>query len=82
MSLFFRCLKPAPALPPSISDNLLQPQGLKLTLLPFQRKSVFWMLGREGHRSLMPTVLVVPATYRRLARREASASRVLRRDEL
>ena len=45
---FFSCLKPAPASPSDIQGSLLQPKGLELTLLPFQRNSVFWMLNREG----------------------------------
>ncbi|KAF8343895.1 SNF2 family N-terminal domain-containing protein [Cantharellus anzutake] len=48
VSFFFSCLQPAPELPPDVSLHHLQPPALEVALYPFQRKSVFWMLQREG----------------------------------
>lgn len=45
---FYSALKPAPPL----SDDeavIMQPAGLVPALLPFQRRSVAWLLQREGH---------------------------------
>ncbi|PCH42935.1 hypothetical protein WOLCODRAFT_90057 [Wolfiporia cocos MD-104 SS10] len=39
---------PAPRLDPPELDKALQPQELGATLLPFQRRSVAWLLNREG----------------------------------
>ncbi|KAI0702634.1 SNF2 family N-terminal domain-containing protein [Earliella scabrosa] len=44
----FSILQPAPALPSAAALDALQPESLLPTLLPFQRRSVAWMLGREG----------------------------------
>ena len=44
----FSILGPAPALPSSAALDALQPDALLPTLLPFQRRSVGWMIGREG----------------------------------
>ncbi|KAI0370965.1 hypothetical protein BV20DRAFT_943332 [Pilatotrama ljubarskyi] len=45
--LLFTVLRPAPALPSSEANDALQPDSLLPTLLPFQRRTVAWMLGRE-----------------------------------
>lgn len=45
---FTDSLQRAPPLPFSVSEHSLQPKDLKCSLLPFQRRSVFWMLNREG----------------------------------
>lgn len=45
---FLSILRPAPALPCDIVSETLQPDALNSTLLPFQRRTVFWMLNREG----------------------------------
>lgn len=45
----FSILRPAPALPSPEAYNALQPDTLLPTLLPFQRRSVAWMLEREGN---------------------------------
>ncbi|KIJ64355.1 hypothetical protein HYDPIDRAFT_154792 [Hydnomerulius pinastri MD-312] len=47
---FLSTLRPAPPLPPGVSYELIQPDALQATLLPFQRRSVCWMLEREGKR--------------------------------
>lgn len=44
----FSILRPAPPLPSPQAYDALQPEALLPTLLPFQRRSVGWMLGREG----------------------------------
>ena len=44
----FSILRPAPALPSPKAYDTLQPESLRPTLLPFQRRSVGWMLTREG----------------------------------
>ncbi|KAI0350953.1 hypothetical protein OH77DRAFT_1411940 [Trametes cingulata] len=46
--LLFSVLGPAPGLPSSQAYDTLQPESLLPTLLPFQRRTVAWMLGREG----------------------------------
>ncbi|KAI8992837.1 SNF2 family N-terminal domain-containing protein [Trametes punicea] len=46
--LLFSILNPAPSLPSSEAYDALQPEHLLPTLLPFQRRTVAWMLGREG----------------------------------
>lgn len=48
VSNFISNLQPAPSLPPSVQERHLQPKGLRCELLPFQRRSVYWMLTREG----------------------------------
>ena len=44
----YSALEPAPSLPPAISPTHVQPSALLPSLLPFQRRSVMWMLQREG----------------------------------
>ncbi|KAG1857719.1 SNF2 family N-terminal domain-containing protein [Suillus subalutaceus] len=45
---FYSILRPAPALSQGVTYESLQPEGLLPVLLPFQRRSVQWMLLREG----------------------------------
>ncbi|KAG5652712.1 hypothetical protein H0H81_003963, partial [Sphagnurus paluster] len=45
---FYSVLGPAPPLPSLSIQALVQPVNLKPTLLPFQRRSVAWLLSREG----------------------------------
>ncbi|KAH7882755.1 SNF2 family N-terminal domain-containing protein [Phlebopus sp. FC_14] len=47
---FLNVLRPAPPLPEGVTYESLQPDGLIPALLPFQRRSVSWMLEREGKR--------------------------------
>jgi E3 ubiquitin-protein ligase SHPRH len=44
---FYGTLRPAPALPQGVTYESLQPEDLVPSLLPFQRRSVEWMLQRE-----------------------------------
>ncbi|KAF8576626.1 hypothetical protein K439DRAFT_1366726 [Ramaria rubella] len=44
---FYSILQPAPPLFSSVVHDVLQPEGLRATLLPFQRRSVKWLLERE-----------------------------------
>ncbi|KAG8745984.1 Multiple RNA-binding domain-containing protein 1 [Ceratobasidium sp. 414] len=44
---FYAALKPAPLLSDELATNM-QPAGLVPALLPFQRRSVAWLLQREG----------------------------------
>ncbi|KAJ6591817.1 SNF2 family N-terminal domain-containing protein [Mycena vulgaris] len=44
---FYSILGPAPHLQP-LADRAMQPTALLPTLLPFQRRSVAWLLDREG----------------------------------
>ncbi|KZT00238.1 uncharacterized protein LAESUDRAFT_816623 [Laetiporus sulphureus 93-53] len=46
--LLYSILGPAPRLSSSVEEGLMQPRELLPTLLPFQRRSVAWMLAREG----------------------------------
>lgn len=46
--LLYSIIGPAPRLSTPEQEELLQPQDLLPTLLPFQRRSVAWMLAREG----------------------------------
>ncbi|CAL1697614.1 unnamed protein product [Somion occarium] len=57
--LLFSILGPAPALSSHQADEALQPPALVPTLLPFQRRSVAWLLSREGKR-ITPTGDIVP----------------------
>ncbi|KAI9061801.1 hypothetical protein FKP32DRAFT_1594010 [Trametes sanguinea] len=57
--LLFSILGPAPPLPSTEAYNALQPESLLATLLPFQRRSVAWMLGREG-RDVTAAGAIVP----------------------
>lgn len=45
---FYSCLKPAPLPPSKRIENAAQPKQLVPKLLPFQRRSVAWLLSREG----------------------------------
>lgn len=45
---FYSILGPAPALPSTVNADALQPKDLRPTLLPFQRRSLAWLLQREG----------------------------------
>ncbi|KAG1816837.1 SNF2 family N-terminal domain-containing protein [Suillus subaureus] len=45
---FYSILRPAPALSQGVTYESLQPEGLLPVLLPFQRRSVQWMLLHEG----------------------------------
>lgn len=47
LSHFYGCLKSAPRIPAQLQKQV-QPNGLKSELLPFQRRTVLWMLQREG----------------------------------
>ena len=58
---FYSCLKPAPLLPSKRAENAMQPRGLIPQLLPFQRRSVSWLLQREG-RAVTATGKIVPST--------------------
>ncbi|RPD76905.1 hypothetical protein L226DRAFT_459082 [Lentinus tigrinus ALCF2SS1-7] len=44
----FSILQPAPALPSPEAYDAVQPESLLPTLLPFQRRTVAWMMDREG----------------------------------
>lgn len=44
---FYGCLKSSPLIPVQLQQQI-QPNGLKCELLPFQRRTVLWMLQREG----------------------------------
>jgi E3 ubiquitin-protein ligase SHPRH len=44
-----------------IADDSMQPELLNPTLLPFQRRSVGWLLGREG-LDVTPQGEIVPST--------------------
>jgi len=48
VAFLYSILEPAPSLPSPISSANVQPVALLLSLLPFQRRSVLWMLQREG----------------------------------
>jgi E3 ubiquitin-protein ligase SHPRH len=45
---FYSVLGPAPRLPSKLAEEAMQPRLLRPNLLPFQRRSVGWLLGREG----------------------------------
>lgn len=47
---FLNVMRPAPGLAQDVIYELLQPDGLLSTLIPFQRRTVAWMLEREGKR--------------------------------
>jgi len=48
IAFLYSSLEPAPSLPSFISSADVQPKALLPSLLPFQRRSVLWMLQREG----------------------------------
>ncbi|KAG6916879.1 hypothetical protein DXG01_004788 [Tephrocybe rancida] len=56
---FYSILGPAPQLASSQMQEAMQPVDLQPTLLPFQRRSVGWLLGREG-KTVVPNGDVVP----------------------
>ena len=47
---FLKIMGPAPPLAQDVIYESLQPDGLLATLMPFQRRTVAWMLEREGKR--------------------------------
>ncbi|KAF9484752.1 hypothetical protein BDN70DRAFT_849017 [Pholiota conissans] len=61
VSAFYSILRPAPALPSPSIGLAIQPEGLLPALLPFQRRSVAWLLEREG-MTLTPEGAIVPLT--------------------
>ncbi|KAG6849134.1 hypothetical protein H0H93_011044 [Arthromyces matolae] len=56
---FYSILRPAPQLASAPMQEALQPKDLLPTLLPFQRRSVGWLLAREG-KTITPNGEVVP----------------------
>ncbi|KAJ7460553.1 SNF2 family N-terminal domain-containing protein [Mycena latifolia] len=48
ISFFYSILSPAPHPESPTADRAMQPTALLPTLLPFQRRSVAWLLAREG----------------------------------
>jgi len=48
VSSFYSAMRPAPSLPSKEALESIQPDGLLPSLLPFQRRSVAWLLGKEG----------------------------------
>lgn len=46
---FFSCLSPAPALPDEVREEFLQHPNLQVQLLPFQRRSLYFLLEAEGY---------------------------------
>ncbi|KAF6756271.1 SNF2 family N-terminal domain-containing protein [Ephemerocybe angulata] len=61
ISYFYSILGSAPPLPSPLADDAMQPDLLNPTLLPFQRRSVGWLLHREG-RDVTPKGEIVPAS--------------------
>lgn len=59
VSSFYNILGPAPALPSAAAERAIQCEGLLPSLLPFQRRSVAWLLEREGMK-LTPEGTLVP----------------------
>ncbi|KAF8055235.1 SNF2 family N-terminal domain-containing protein [Lyophyllum atratum] len=56
---FYSVLGPAPALRSPEMQEMMQPAELIPTLLPFQRRSVAWLLSREG-KTITPNGQVIP----------------------
>ena len=56
---FLKIMRPAPPLPQGVIYESLQPDGLLATLMPFQRRTVAWMLEREG-KWMTPVGTVAP----------------------
>ena len=48
ITFLYSILEPAPSLPSTLSSAYIQPKALLPSLLPFQQRSVLWMLHREG----------------------------------
>ncbi|CAA7263986.1 unnamed protein product [Cyclocybe aegerita] len=48
VSTFYTIMGPAPELPSKLAMDTMQPDLLRPTLLPFQRRSVAWLLQKEG----------------------------------
>lgn len=61
ITFLYSILEPAPSLPSTVSPAHVQPEALLPDLLPFQRRSVLWMLNREG-KTLNKKGQVVPFT--------------------
>lgn len=59
ISYLYSVLRPAPSLPSQLAEDAMQPDALRPTLLPFQRRSVAWLLDREG-KAVTPEGLIVP----------------------
>ncbi|KAK2460408.1 hypothetical protein APHAL10511_007573 [Amanita phalloides] len=57
---FYSNLKPAPFLPSKRAEDAMQPQDLLPQLLPFQRRSVAWLLHREG-KSVSAQGKIIPS---------------------
>jgi hypothetical protein len=62
---FISCLHPAPSIPSHAIEAWIQHPDLKVQLLPFQRRSVYWMLEREGmtmgkHGVVIPKSVIAP----------------------
>ncbi|KAH9943662.1 SNF2 family N-terminal domain-containing protein [Amylocystis lapponica] len=70
--LLYSILGPAPRLSSPAQEEFLQPETLVPTLLPFQRRSVAWLLNRDG-KGLSESGVVIP---------RASRSLVEKREEL
>ncbi|KAI6013221.1 SNF2 family N-terminal domain-containing protein [Pisolithus marmoratus] len=62
---FLSVLRPAPQVTSRV-DNVLQPDALNPTLLPFQRRTVAWMLNREG-KEMTPNGKVVPRSSKTIS---------------
>lgn len=61
MSYFYSILGPAPSLESKVAEDAMQPVFLNPTLLPFQRRSVGWLLNREG-KAVTQSGAIVPKT--------------------
>ncbi|KAF9261015.1 hypothetical protein L218DRAFT_981084 [Marasmius fiardii PR-910] len=48
VAFYYSAMGPAPGLPSKDAEAAMQPKGLLPTLLPFQRRTVGWLLEREG----------------------------------
>ncbi|PVF98205.1 hypothetical protein CPB86DRAFT_825898 [Serendipita vermifera] len=59
---FITGLQPAPELSHTVSYASIQPPELRCQLLPFQARTVFWMLNREGF-TISKKGKVVPQTH-------------------
>ncbi|KAJ2921288.1 hypothetical protein H1R20_g15804, partial [Candolleomyces eurysporus] len=61
ISFFYSVLQAAQPMASRIADDSMQPELLNPTLLPFQRRSVGWLLGREG-LDVTPQGEIAPST--------------------